>query len=300
MNTAPADNLAGRLTESPRFNHFITGVILFTAVLVGLETYPQIMQRYGDLLHLFNNVVLWIFTLEVILRILAEGRKPWRYFQNGWNVFDFVIVAAAFLPGISDYVLVVRLLRLLRVLRLLRTVPDLQMIIGALLRALPSMGYVVMLISLLFYVYGVAGVFLFRSNDPVHFGNLQMSLLSLFRVLTLEDWTDIMYTQLYGCALYGYGAFEELCVTPQAMPLISPLFFVTFVLIATMIFLNLFIGIIVNSMDEMRKQREIDKVPAATPVTADLDALEEHISAMQTLLLQAKAHAASQEVKKPS
>ena len=287
----PPRNAFDRIARSPAFNRFITGVILLGAVLVGLETYPQIVARYGPTLYALNTVVLAIFIVEIAIRMAAEGFRPWRYFANGWNVFDFVIVAAVFVPGVSEYALAVRLLRLLRVLRLIRTVPDLQVIIGALLRALPSMGYVVVLLMLLFYVYAVAGTFLFRVNDPVHFGSLQLSLISLFRVLTLEDWTDVMYTQMYGCAAYGYGAFEELCTDPRAMPVVAVAYFVSFVLLGTMIFLNLFIGIIVNSMDEMRKVREIEKAPRETPVEEDLATLEQQLAEMQAVLVRAKAHA---------
>jgi voltage-gated sodium channel len=293
----PPRNAFDRIALSAAFNRFITGVILLGAVLVGLETYPEIVARYGPSLYALNAVVLGIFIVEIAIRMAAEGSRPWRYFANGWNVFDFAIVAAVFVPGLSDYALAVRLLRLLRVLRLVRTVPDLQVIIGALLRALPSMGYVVVLLMLLFYVYAVAGTFLFRVNDPVHFGSLQLSLVSLFRVLTLEDWTDVMYTQMYGCADYGYGAFEELCIDPRAMPVVAVAYFVSFVLLGTMIFLNLFIGIIVNSMDEMRKVREIEKAPRETPVEEDLATLEQQLAEMQAVLVRAKAHAKLQAEK---
>ncbi len=290
-NEPPPRNAFDRIVQARAFNRFVTGVILLAAVLVGLETYPEVVARYGPLLYALNSLVLGIFIVEIALRMAAEGSRPWRYFANGWNVFDFAIVTAALVPGLSEYALAVRLLRLLRVLRLIRMVPDLQLIIGALLRALPSMGYVVVLLMLLFYVYAVAGTFLFRENDPVHFGSLQLSLISLFRVLTLEDWTDVMYTQMYGCDQYGYGAFEELCTTPVAMPVVAVAYFVSFVLLGTMIFLNLFIGIIVNSMDEMRKVRELEKAPRETPIEEDLSALERQLAEMQALLIRAKAHA---------
>lgn len=287
-------NTFDRIAVSTGFNRFITAVILFGAVLVGLETYPTMVARHGELLVTLSDAVLAIFIVEILIRMAAEGRRPWRFFLSGWNLFDFAIVAAAFVPGLGEYALAVRLLRLVRVLRLIRTVPDLQVIVGALLRALPSMGYVVVLLALLFYVYGVAGTFLFRANDPVHFGSLQISLVSLFRVLTLEDWTDILYTQMYGCDNYGFRVFEELCTAPVAQPLVAVFYFVSFVLFGTMIFLNLFIGIIVNSMDEMRKAREVSRAPMETPVLDDLQQIERQLAELQAHLIRAKAHARRQ------
>lgn len=118
------------------------------------------------------------------------------------------------------------------------------------------MFYVSVLLFLLFYLYAVAAVFMFGENDPIHFGNLQISLLSLFRAVTLEDWTDLMYIQMYGCANYGYGGSEALCTASNATPVLGAFFFVSFVLIGTMIVLNLFIGVIMNGMDEAAEEFE--------------------------------------------
>ena len=147
---------------------------------------------------------------------------------------------------------VLRLMRLLRVLKLVRAVPKLQLLVGALLRSIPSMGYVSILMFLLFYVYAVAAVIFWSENDPVHFADLQISLVSLFRAVTLEDWTDLMYIQMYGCDNYGYDGMKALCVKPSASPVGGAVFFISFVMVGTMIMLNLFIGVIMNGMDEAR------------------------------------------------
>ena len=117
------------------------------------------------------------------------------------------------------------------------------------------MGYVSVLLFLLFYIYSVAAVFFFGKNDPVHFADLQTSFLTMFRVVTLEDWTDVMYINMFGCENYGYGGSEVHCVASQGNPLFAALFFVSFVLLGTMIFLNLFIGVIMNGMDEARLEQ---------------------------------------------
>ena len=134
-----------------------------------------------------------------------------------------------------------------------------------LLRSLPSMFYVCLLLFLLFYVYAVIGVILFSGNDPVHFGNLWTSFLSLFRIVTLEDWTDVMYLQIYGSDIYqGYNqSIAHLASTPKAMPITAVIYFVSFVLLGTMIMLNLVIGVIINGMDEAQTELADRSQPAA-------------------------------------
>ena len=179
------------------------------------------------------------------------------FFRDGWNVFDFIIVAVCFLPFDTKFIYVVRLVRILRILRLITALPRLQVIVGALLRSIPSMGYVSALLFILFYIYAVMGVHFFAANDPVHFSSLYVSLLSLFRVVTLEDWTDIMYIGMYGCDQYGYHDQAHLCTSSMARPILSPLFFVSFVLMGTMVMLNLFIGIVINNMTDLQKKADI-------------------------------------------
>jgi len=294
--------LCKAIAESSRFQNFITLVILFAAVLVGVETYPAAHRAYHAQLHVLDQIVLWIFVAEIVIKMVAEGARPWRYFYDGWNVFDFVIVAGAFLPFAASYATVLRLLRLLRVLRLVRALPRLQMLVGALLKAIPAMGYVSLLLSLLFYVYAVAAVFMWGQNDPHHFGDLQTSFLSLFRAVTLEDWTDLMYIQMYGCDQYGYDGMMSECVAPSASPVGGAVFFVSFVLFGTMIFLNLFIGVILNGMDEAQAeaQREADKRRAellgtqAPLLVDDLQKMQEQLARMQARLA-AIQHAAKED-----
>lgn len=249
-----------QITESKPFTHFIIGVIIFAGVLVGLETYPAVMDQYGDVIMALDAIVLGIFIVEIIMKMGAQGRRPWRYFHDPWNVFDFTIVALALVPAAGQYALVARLARLFRVLRLVRFIPRLRILVMALLKSIPSMIYVSMLLGLMFYMYGVAGVFLFSNNDPVHFGTLHESLLTLFRIVTLEDWTNVLYTQLYGCDVYGYGFQQDQCTDPESFPIIAPLYFVSFVLMGTMIVLNLFIGVIISGMDEATEEAHREQV----------------------------------------
>jgi voltage-gated sodium channel len=253
----PWTDKLGRFVDSVAFQRFILGSILAAAVIVGLEADRSLMARYGGLIYALDWTVLGIFIVEAILKIARHGRHGHRYFKDPWNVFDFTIVVVCLLPFQGHYAAVLRLARVLRALRLVSSVPRLQLLVGSLMRSIPSMGYIGMLLGILFYIYAVLGVFLFRDNDPVHFGNLPTAALSLFRVVTLEDWTDIMYTQMLGSDIYPpENVPPEIELRPGAMPLVGAVYFISFVLLGTMIMLNLFIGVIVNSMDESQAEQE--------------------------------------------
>ncbi len=252
--------LSYKVAKSQFFQNFVTFAIIVAGLLVGISTYHDFYLKHQGLLDTLNLIVLIIFIIEIAVKIAAEGKKPWLYFTKAWNIFDFVIVTAAFLSFGGSSIAILRLLRLLRVLKLIKALPRLQVLVSALLKSIPSMGYVSILLLLLFYIYAVAAVFFFGENDPIHFKDLQTSMLSMFRVVTLEDWTDVMYINMFGCESYGYGGFEEFCTASKSNPLFSALFFVSFVLVGTMIFLNLFIGVIMNGMDEARKEMEESQV----------------------------------------
>ena len=255
-------NQIGRLVDSKAFQHTVLGVITVAAVLVGLETSRDIVARYGAWLHRLDQLVLLFFILEAALKMARHGRCWYRYFGDRWNVFDFLIVVACLLPAGGQYAAVLRLARVLRALRLVTAVPKLQLLVNSLLKSVTSLGYVGLLLGVLFYVYAVLGVYLFRGNDPVHFQDLSTALLTLFRVVTLEDWTDVMYIQMYGSDAYpNYADFAQahLREASRAMPFLGAAFFVTFVMLGTMIMLNLFIGVIINSMSEAQADRESEE-----------------------------------------
>jgi len=269
MSTQTLTERCRTIAESSRFQRFILVTIIIAGILVGIQTYGDRVASYSGLLNFADAIILAIFTVEVVVKVLAEAPKYLRYFKDSWNVFDFTIVAIAlialFLPDLNaGFIAVLRLVRILRVFKLVTAIPKLQVLVGALLKSIPSMGYIGILLSLLFYIYAAMAVFLFGENDPVHFGDLQTSMLSLFRVVTLEDWTDIMYINMHGCdhPISGYGV-ESGCVAPQGFGVVGALFFVSFVLIGTMVVLNLFIGVIMTSMDEARDEAEEDAQHAA-------------------------------------
>lgn len=282
-----------RVADAPWFSRLVTVAILLAGVLVGMETSAGLVARFGGALEAANLAVLVVFVVEIAVKMGAHGSRPWRYFLDPWNVFDFVIVALAVLPFDARYLAVLRLARLLRVLRLVRALPKLQILVGALLKSIPSMGYVALLLGMLFYVYAVAGVFLFGANDPLHFGSLPIAMLSLFRVVTGDAWTDLMYIQMYGCAGFGYDGVEALCTAPAARPVLGALFFTSFVLVGAMVILNLFIGVIMNGMDEARRENEdLDRAAhgeGALTAEDELAALEEEAAALHAKVRDARA-----------
>lgn len=227
---------AQTLVEKTAFEYFIVGLILFNAVILGLETSPEIVAEYDSWLRFGNQFILAIFILEAALKIIAVAPRLRLYFGNGWNLFDFTVVVLSLIPASGEYAMIARLARLLRVARLISTIPELRLIISTLVRSIPSMGHVLMLMGVIFYIYAVAGYHLFHEHDPEHWRNLGMSLLTLFRVVTLEDWTDVMY-----------AAME--------MHYLSWMYFVSFVVVGTFVVINLFIAVVLNNLEEAKQEQ---------------------------------------------
>lgn len=253
-----------RLVSSKIFQNFITLVIIGASVMVGMQTYPALENE--PTLNTADSIVLAIFTVECALKVLAVGLRPWEYLfdQDGinfWNVFDFVVVVVCYLPLDASMVTVIRLFRLLRVLKLVRTLPELQILVMGLIGSIPSIFYVALLLCLVFYLFGIMCLSFFKENDPVNFADLQTTFLTLFRMSTLDDWVDIMYTAMYGNDIYPCDPWRDSqCTTPKSQPLLASLFFVSFTVLSAFVVLNLFIGVVATQMDEAksRLQKEND------------------------------------------
>lgn len=259
-------NPCRRLVDHSWFKNSIIAVILLAGLVVGLETSPTLRTQYGTLLHALDKIILGIFVVEILLKMGAEGSRPWRYFRDPWNNFDFLIVSVCLLPFDSEFAAVLRLARVLRVLRLVTVLPKLQILVGALLKSIPSMGYVGLLLSILFYIYAVTGVFFFAEADPLHFGSLGDAILTLFGVITLEGWTGLMYDLLRGDS----GVHPAKVVG----------YFISFVLFGTMIMLNLFIGVIMNSMQEMHEEKAIARLSAES-TASELELMERELETLK-------------------
>jgi len=279
-----------RIRDHHYFEPFIIAVIVAAGALVGLETSERMVARYGGLLHSLDKVILGIFIAEILIKMGAEAPRPQNYFRSGWNIFDFTIVAVCLLPAGGPMITVVRLARILRATRLITQVPRLQVLIGALLKSLPSMVYVSLLLGLFFYVYAVMATFLFRANDPGHFGDLGMSIVSLFRVVTLEDWTDVMYTAYYGSNIYNAQGPIPVGPEPRAFGFWGIAFFTSFVIIGAMVMINMFVGVMVNSLseaeaDELRKKLHMDSTEKhEIALEAKMDIIERELNELKELL----------------
>jgi voltage-gated sodium channel len=232
------------LRSNKLFEIFVVAVILISALKVGLGTYP-LGPRLTNALLVLDYAVTVFFLAEIIVRIVAEHSLR-RFFSNGWNVFDFVIVTASLIPiDQSEMALLGRLLRIFRVLRLVSIIPELRVLLNALLQAIPRMGYVSLLMFIIFYIYGAAGSIFFEDINPTLWGNISISMLTLFRVATFEDWTDVMY--------------ETMAVYP-----LSWIFYLSFIFLVAFVFLNMMIGIVIQTLQaehEKFEKGEIEKAP---------------------------------------
>lgn len=216
------------IIESQRFQSFIIGVILVNAVTLGLETSKTAMAAAGPLLSLIDHICLAIFIAEIAAKLLVYRAG---FFRSAWNVFDFVIVAVALIPA-GEGLSVVRALRILRALRLISMVPQMRVVVQALLSSVPAMGSVMALLSLIYYVAAVMATKLFGADFPEWFGTIGASLFTLFQVMTLESWSMGIVRPVMEKHPYAW------------------VFFVPFILVMTFMVLNLFIAIVVNSMSE--------------------------------------------------
>mmetsp|Transcript_398 Transcript_398/g.745 ORF Transcript_398/g.745 Transcript_398/m.745 type:complete len:1004 (+) Transcript_398:139-3150(+) len=250
------------ISEHSHFVNFVTAVIVIAGINVGVQTDERItgVEEIYETSVVLDKFILSVFTFECVLKILAEGYKPWVYFSDNWNKFDFIIVVGSYTPGAGSLLTMLRLLRLLRVLKLVKSLPQLAVIVNALLMGMSSIGYIGMILFLCFYAFAILGMLLFRDNDPFHFGNLHISMFTLFRCSTLDDWTEIMYVNLYGCDRYPgvYEDFPEMCDKPNAIGIIAPLYFNIFILVGAQILLTLFIGVITTSMEQAQEIKDRD------------------------------------------
>ena len=223
--------------EGTLATRFILGVIVFNAVILGLETSHTVMGKMGGLLKTLDTICLSIFVLEIILKLIAYRH---RFFRNGWNLFDFVIVGIALLPS-GGALSVLRALRILRVLRVISISPSLRTVVEGLVSALPGMGSVVVLMSIIFYVGAVIATKLFAGSHPEFFSSLGASAYSLFQIMTLESWSMGIVRPVMEIHPYAWA------------------FFIPFILVTTFSVVNLLVGLIVNSMQEASEREAVDE-----------------------------------------
>jgi voltage-gated sodium channel len=227
-------NALSRVVDSPTFTTVVVTTIAVNAAVLGLQTYEGIEDRWGDLLFAINGVCLGIFLVELAIRIASYWPRPLAFFRSGWNIFDFVVIMAVFIPGIRENSTLLRLLRLLRVVRIVRLLPDLRVLLLGIWRSVPPLASIGAVTAMILFVYGMVGWIWFGDELPDEWGNIGRAMLTLFVMLTLENFPVYMD--------------EAMEVEPWAW-----IYFVSFILVAAFIILNVLIGVVLNSMEEARE-----------------------------------------------
>jgi len=258
-----------KIDSSNLFQGVVIAVILLSALLIGAKTH-NLPAEALQVLALLDIGVTVFFVVELTIRFLAYHDKK-RFFHSGWNIFDTIIVIGSLIPAGGSGVLLARLLRVFRVLRLVSMVPELRLLINALLKAIPRMGYIALLMFVIFYIYAAIGSIIFHQINEVLWGDVSIAMLTLFRVATFEDWTDVMY--------------ETMAVYP-----LSWIFYLTFIFLTAFIFLNMMVGTILEVMSEehenFRAESHGETLEGGEPASrAQIEKLEAELAEIKALLV---------------
>ena len=265
MTSTTATDLQARfesLRSNKLFELLVVTIIILSALLIGARTY-NLPPLVAKLLPLMDWAVTLFFLAEITVRFIGEPSKR-RFFHSGWNVFDTLIVVVSLIPiEDSELALIGRLVRIFRVLRMVSIIPELRVLLNSLLAAMPQLGYVMLMMFIIFYIYAAVGSTFFASVNEELWGDIAISMLTLFRVMTFEDWTDVMY--------------ETMAVYP-----LSWIFYLTFIFLSAFAFLNMIIGIVVNVLEEEHQRQAREAAAAAGEPT--LLELQEEIRRLSTLV----------------
>ena len=254
-----------RIDKSKIFQSFVIAVIVVSALTVGAHTY-SLHPTVEFILNWMDVGITAFFLIELIIRFIAsKGIKD--FFSKGWNIFDTIIVLGSLYPAAGSTMLLARLLRIFRVLRLVSMVPELRLLVNSLLKAIPQMGYIALLMFVIFYIYAAMGSMMFADINPVLWQDVSISMLTLFRIATFEDWTDIMYETM---AVYE----------------LSWIYYLTFIFLTAFVFLNMMVGAILEVMsEEHRNARELKADNNSLPATqGQVVELQAQIAELKTLL----------------
>lgn len=258
-----------RFVEKNAFQKFIVGLIILNSILIGLETSPDYMNAFGYYIDQIDRIILFVFVIEIVLKLYAYGLS---FFKSAWNLFDGIVILVSIIPSIGASFAVLRALRILRTLRLLKNIPKLKIIIESLLHAIPSIGWIGVLLVIIFYIFAVIGNNLFGEAYPEYFGSLSDTFFTLFQIMTLESWSSNIARPII-----------------EQMPL-ATIYFIIFILIATYTTLNIFIAIVVNTMNELhQKSLQEEEKHIKQFVHVEHEQLIEHMNNMQQELTEIKS-----------
>lgn len=262
-------NFLNKINSSNIFQWSIIAVIIISALLIGAKTH-KLPDDVVTILTFLDNAITVFFVVELSIRFITYKDKR-NFFKSGWNIFDTIIVIGSLIPSGGSGVLLARLLRVFRVLRLVSMVPELRLLINALLKAIPRMGYIALLMFVIFYIYAAVGSIMFNTINPVLWGDVSISMLTLFRVATFEDWTDVMYETMEVHSM-------------------SWIFYLSFIFLTAFIFLNMMVGTILEVMskehESFRAELNGETGEEGQPASrAQIDNLEKELQEIKQLLL---------------
>lgn len=261
------------IDSSKLFQGVVIAVILLSALLIGAKTH-NLSASAMAVLTLLDLCITIFFVIEITIRFFAHQNKK-QFFRSGWNIFDTFIVIGSLVPLGGSGVLLARLLRVFRVLRLVSMVPELRLLINSLLKAIPRMGYIALLMFVIFYIYAAVGSMYFHQINETLWGDVSISMLTLFRVATFEDWTDVMY--------------ETMTVHP-----FSWIYYLTFIFLTAFIFLNMMVGTVLEVMSQEhenhRAEQHGETGDGGEPASrAQIEKLEQELAEIKSLLLQSQS-----------
>ncbi|MFD2230132.1 ion transporter [Alkalimarinus sediminis] len=266
MNTDNLQKSFLKIRSNKAFELFVIFIIVFSALVIGAKTY-DIPENVLTVISWLDHFITLVFLVEIIIRYLGEEHKR-DFFKHGWNIFDTLIVVVSLVPiENSEMALVGRLVRIFRVLRMVSIIPELRLLLNSLMKAMPQLGYVILLMFIIFYIYAAIGSTFFANINPTLWGDISISMLTLFRVMTFEDWTDVMYETM---TVYSF----------------SWAYYLTFIFFTAFAFLNMVIGIVVSVLeDEHAKQKaEQDKADGKHTI----EDLHQQLEELKALIKQQK------------
>lgn len=263
----------GAISENKVFQMFVMAIIVMSAMLIGIKSH-DVSPEVVTWLEILDAGVTIFFVMEITMRLISYKKKT-DFFKDGWNIFDFIIVVGSLIPvDNNETVLLARLLRIFRVLRLVSYIPELKILINTLISAIPKMGYVALLMFIIFYIYAAFGNMFYGEINEDLWGDISIALLTLFRVATFEDWTDVMY--------------ETMAVFP-----FSWIYFISFIFLGSFVFLNMMVGIVIDSFGEERNKsdfkNEVGEASEVHYVYEKVESFDKRFDKIEGLLAELKS-----------
>ena len=250
-----------RLVGTTGFEYAVLAVVIVNSVLLGMTTSQALVLEYGDLMSIGNQVALGVFIVEALFKMVALAPRADRYFRDGWNIFDFSVIVFALIPVTGEFALI---FRLLRILRLVSMVEGLRVIVTTLLRSITSVVNILLLMVIIVYIYAILGSLIFQDHDPEHWHNIGVSAMTLFSMITLEGWVEIMETAM------------------ELHPL-AWTYFVSFIIFSSFVVINMFIAVIINNWDRAHTG-ERDSSAGRKDILRDIEAAQEALLRLEKRL----------------